>query len=225
MNEYNSTYESSYLTFNQYLTKVFSIMSLGLIISAVTSFGASLIGVTYGMMMISLFACLGISFYFSMKLRSMSLSAAWTCYIMYSVLLGVSLSSIFTAYTGGSIMWAFGATAILFICMVVIGHTTKRDLSQFSTILMAGLMAIIISSIINMFIGSAAIERMTLILGVVIFLGLIAYDMQMLRRYYQEGSYDGEMQSKIMIFGAFQLYLDFINLFLRILQFFGRRRD
>lgn len=155
----------------------------------------------------------------------MSLSAAWTCYIMYSALLGISLSSIFWTYDLGSIVWAFGTTAILFGCMSFIGHTTKMDLSKFSTIFMAGLLAIIISSLLNMFIRSATLDRMTTILGVVIFLGLIAYDMQMLRRYYELGNRDFSMQNKVMIYGAFQLYLDFVNLFLRILQYFGRRRD
>lgn len=228
MNEYGSTYESSYITFNEYLTKVFSTMVVGLLISTLSAFfGQGLLFTSYGytLMMASTFACLGIAFFFSFRIRQMSVSAAWTCYIMYSLLLGLSLSSIFLVYDLGSIVWAFGATTILFGCMAIIGHTTKMDLSRFSTILLAGLIAIIISSLLNIFIKSAALNRTTLILGVVIFLGLIAYDMQMLRRYYEEGYTNPSMQSKIMIYGAFQLYLDFVNLFLRILQFFGKRRD
>ena len=231
MNDYNSNvYEQQSLTFNQYLTKVFSTMVIGLLISALTAFGFSAAGFAetsggYMLMMVSIFACLGVGIFFSARLTKMSLSSAWTCYIMYSLLLGISLSSIFEAYTGSSIVWAFGACTILFACMSIIGHTTRMDLSRFGTLLMAGLIAIIITEVINMFIGSAAMERLTLMLGVIIFLGLTAYDIQKLKVFYNDSTYDSEMQSKITIFGAFQLYLDFVNLFLYILRIFGKRKD
>ena len=233
MNDFNTnTYEQNYLTFNQYLTKVFSTMVIGLLISALVAFGFSAAGLMDTgagsmLMLVSIFACLGIGFFFSLRLQKMSLSTAWTCYIMYAILLGISLSSIFEVYSLGSIVWAFGASAILFACMAIIGHTTKMDLTKFGTLLFAGLIAIIITEVINMFIGSAGLESITLMLGVVIFLGLTAYDVQKLKVFYNNSTYDTELQGKITIYGAFQLYLDFINLFLRILQLFGsgKRRD
>lgn len=228
MNE-NNFFRTS-LSFKDYLANTFMATGLGVAISMVVSFVLSInpyfIFKYSGLFMLSALAELGVAFFFSFKLRTMSRNAAWICYILYSVLTGISLTSIFYVYSYSSITAAFVSTLILFICMAVIGKTTKVDMTRFSGILMSGLLAIIISSFINTFIfKSTGVELVISYLGIVIFLGLIAYDMQQLQRFYNEGAYDYEMNEKMMIFGAFQLYLDFINLFLRVLRFMGRSRS
>lgn len=236
MNFNQDTYSGSSreMTFRDYLTKVYSTVAVGVIISGVIAF---LLGrniyVLYsimgeGLFMFVLGACileLAVGLFFSVRFTSMSKSTAWLCYILYSVLTGVSLSGLVSVYTDASVFMAFFATAIMFVCMVIIGHTTRIDLSSFSGLLFAGLIGIIIASLVNMFLHSAMFDYVITVAGVLVFLGLTAYDMQKLRTFYENSQYDSELTEKIMVYGAFQLYLDFINLFIRILQLFGRRKD
>lgn len=223
----NNTYG---LTYRDYLANTFMATGLGIAISMMISFVFSyfvnLSFVYSGITMIAAIAELVVAFVFSLKLNTMSKNAAWTCYIVYSALTGFSLSSIFYVYSYSSITAAFVSTCILFVCMAIIGKTTNIDLSRFSGLLFAGLIAIIISSFINMFIlHSDGVEMVISYVGVVIFLGLVAYDMQRLNYFYNETLNDTETAEKMMIYGAFQLYLDFINLFIRLLRFFGRSRN
>lgn len=229
--ENSNLYDTGYLTFRDYLTKVFTSLGLGLAISTVSAFLFISLGIMYtsfgtSLMMVSIFVELGVAFFFGARLTKMSKATAWTCYIMYSIMTGISLSAIISMYSYGSVVFAFGATTILFVCMSIIGHTTKLDLTKFSTLLLAGLISLIVMSLLNSFIfRSARLDYSLMLIGVLIFLGLIAYDVQKLRYYYDLGQYDVQMQEKIMIYGAFGLYLDFINLFIRILEIFGRRKD
>lgn len=223
----NSTFG---LTYRDYLANTFMATGLGIAISMMVSFVFSNLAdfryVFGNIALISMVAELVVAFVFTAKLNTMSKSTAWGCYIAYSVLTGISLSSVFYLYTGTSIATAFVSTVILFVCMAVIGKTTNIDLSRFSGILFAGLLAIIISSFINLFIlHSDGVEMVISYVGVVIFLGLVAYDMQRLNYFYNETLNDSETAEKMMIYGAFQLYLDFINLFIRLLRFFGRARN
>jgi len=228
-----SIFESS-LSFKDFIAKTMSTMALGLAISTITAYFISLnlytIVMSLGVIgaylpIVLIFAELGLVIYFSSNFRNLSKKAAYICFIVYSLLNGFTLSVIFVAYTQTSIVLALGLTTILFICMSAIGHTTNVDLSKFSNIFRIALISLIVISIINYFIGSSFMDWALSCLGVLIFLGLIAFDTQKLRYLYSESFNDTELSEKLVIFGALELYLDFINLFLRILQIFGRRRD
>ena len=231
-----NTYKSSSkpMTFRDYLTRVYSIVAVGVAISGVIAFflGRN-VYVLYSLMGDALFmfvlgACvleLAVGLFFSFKISSMSKNTAWICYIFYSVLTGVSLSSLISVYTDASVFMAFFATAVMFVCMVIIGHTTRIDLSSISGLLFAGLIGILITGVVNIFLRSSMIDYVITVVGVLVFLGLTAYDMQKLRVFYENSQYDDELSEKAMVYGAFQLYLDFINLFIRILQLFGKRDD
>ena len=137
--------------------------------------------------------------------------------------MGISLSSIFIVYTAQSITQVFFITAATFGAMSLYGYTTKRDLTGFGSFLFMGLIGIIIASIVNIFIGSSALGFAISVLGVLIFVGLTAYDTQQIKEMYYAGD-DGTVAGRKAIMGALKLYLDFINLFLMLLRLFGDRR-
>lgn len=207
-------------------------MCIGLSISAISTFvfGNMILNVLYSLGIVGLLAFvgleLGVAFFFNFRLRQMSKTTAWICYVVYAFLTGISLSSLVMFYTPGSVLFAFISTAVLFGCMAIIGHTTNLDLTRFSSLMFAGLIGIIVTTLLNVFIfHSSTLDMMITFVSMLIFLGIIAYDMQMLRNYYSSSFSDAQMGEKMMIFGAFQLYLDFINLFMDILKYFGKRRD
>lgn len=214
------------LTFNQYLTKVFGLMGLGLGITTVVSylFGTFMPQnlLTSSLMIVAIFAELVIALILGFRLEKMSVGGAWFGYILYSVCTGISISYIFMYYSLGSIALAFGTTCVMFICLAIIGHTTKMDLSKIGTILFAGLITIIIASIVNIFLRSSMFNWILTYASIVIFLGYTAYDTQKIRSLYEVNVVDSEMGEKYAIMGALQLYLDFVNLFLRILEIFGK---
>jgi FtsH-binding integral membrane protein len=142
----------------------------------------------------------------------------------YAALMGLSLSSLFLLYTGASIARVFFITSAVFGSMSLYGYTTKKDLTAMGSFLMMGLIGIIIASLVNMFLHSAAIQFAVSVLGVIIFVGLTAYDTQKIKAMYYELGGDNESASKGAIMGALTLYLDFINLFIMLLRFFGDRK-
>ena len=221
---------SKSLTFNAFLTKIFSTVFLGLVISAAVAYGTYLLVLNNPLFFsrISLFILLaqvGIAIFFSVRLAKMSKNTAWLCYILYSLTMGFTFGTLPLIYDGGSIFFAVVMTAVLFASMSFIGHTTKIDLSKFSSIFMIGLVMILVVSIVNMFIGSRGIDMFINYAGVILFLGIIAWDMQKMRDLYLAANQDSELGAKIVVVGAFELYLDFINLFIRILSIFGRSND
>lgn len=229
MNYQETTYQTAD-TFNQFLTKTFTIMTMGLLLTAgVAYFIAAFmpqIVYSYGMTMFVIIAQLGVCFYFSARFMNMSVGAARICFIAYSVLTGITFSFIPLIYDGGTLALAFTMTAVVFASMAIIGHTTSMDLSKFGPYFFAGLIAIIVTTLLNvLFFRSESIDLMLNYAGIIIFLGLIAFDMQNLRKIYLSGLNSGDMGAKLAIFGALQLYLDFINLFIRILAIFGRHSD
>ena len=225
-------YSTYNLSFRDYLNQVFMTMGLGLLISALSSLICNkLFAILPPQIIPTIFLAaivieLIVALVFSTKLMDMSKTTAWFCYIFYSVLTGVTLSFVLEIYTASSAFMAFVSTIILFVCMAIIGHTTKADLSKFGPLLSVGLISIIISSLVNAFIfHSQAFDMIICYVGIIVFLGLIAYDVRKLRDLYNHGLNDDILAEKLMVYGAFQLYLDFINLFLRLLQVFGKRRD
>ncbi|HAW53007.1 MAG TPA: BAX inhibitor (BI)-1/YccA family protein [Flavobacteriales bacterium] len=145
-------------------------------------------------------------------------------FIAFSVLMGISMSTIFLAYTASSITSTFFVTAITFGIMALVGYTTKTDLTKLGSLLMMGLFGIVIAMIFNWFIGSETLEIIISLIGVVIFTGLAAYDVQKLKRIGAGVEFGSESANKLAILGALTLYLDFINLFLFLLRFMGDRK-
>ena len=149
-------------------------------------------------------------------------------FLLYAATMGMSLSVLLLIYTSSSVIGCFAASSVMFGVMAVMGYTTKQDLTSFGRILMMGLIGIVIASLINMFLGSPAMAYIISIVGVAVFTGLTAYDVQKLKRIGAGLEYEGTSANdtkKLSIMGALTLYLDFINLFIMLLRLFGNRRN
>lgn len=185
--------------------------------------GDAIIGIK-PMAYVVMFAPLGLVLWLSFGINRMSSGTAQAIFWAYAALMGLSLSTIFLTYTGHSIARVFFITAGTFGAMSLYGYTTKRDLTGLGSFLMMGLIGIIIASVVNLFLHSPAVYFVTSVLGVFIFIGLTAYDTQNLRNMYYQLAGSGEMMAKMTIMGALRLYMDFINLFIYLVQFMGERR-
>ncbi|MBR4157266.1 MAG: Bax inhibitor-1/YccA family protein [Bacteroidales bacterium] len=161
----------------------------------------------------------------STRMHKMSVQKTVMMYVIYSILMGISLSFIFWAYTTASIFKTFIISASMFGVMAVVGYTTKTDLTKFGSFLFMALIGIIIATIVNVFMHSARMDYIISIFGVLIFTGLTAFDVQKIKHIGNSGINDGEMMAKITVHAALSLYLDFLNLFLYLLRFFGNSRD
>jgi len=226
----------------QYMLRVYNYMASGLALTglvaymlfqatAVTGPTGDIVGLTNlgvslytgPMMWIVALAPLGVVLYMSFGIRNMSASRAQTMFWVFAFLMGLSLSTIFLTYTQASIARVFFITASTFGAMSIYGYTTKRDLTGMGSFLFMGLIGIIIASIVNIFMQSSMMYFVISVLGVLIFVGLTAYDTQKIKNMYM--AYDsGEVVAKKAIMGALTLYLDFINLFIMLLRLFGVRR-
>jgi len=162
-------------------------------------------------------------FFLSARINTMSRSGAQTAFWIFAALMGLSLSTIFLVYTGASIARVFFITAASFGALSLYGYTTRRDLSAFGTFLFMGLIGLVIASVVNIFLASSMLQFVISCVGVVVFAGLTAYDTQRIKEMYYVGD-DGTVTGRKAIMGALSLYLDFINLFTILLQFFGDRR-
>ena len=177
------------------------------------------------MLWILLFAQLGLVFWLSARVMHMSISSATILFITYSVLTGVTLSSIFMIYNIGTVATAFFVTAGTFFVMSLIGYITRMDLSRIGNILYMMLIGLVIATVVNIFVASTTLYWITTYVGVIIFVGLIAWDTQKLRNIFLEHGSADEVGQKIALFGALILYLDFINIFLYLLRIFGGNRE
>jgi len=199
--------------------------------AVVTSDGGQIIGLTNfgntiyasGLKWVIMLAPLAIVFYMSFGIAKMSAAKAQTTFWVFAALMGASLSSIFLIYTGASITRVFFITAGTFGAMSIYGYTTKKDLTKLGSFLMMGLFGIIIASIVNIFMKSSMMYFVISIIGVLVFVGLTAYDTQKIKNMYL-ASDSGELMGKKAVMGALTLYLDFINLFIMLLRLFGQRR-
>ena len=190
-------------------------------ITGLTGFGNAIYN--SALMWVVMLAPLGIVFYMSFGIRKMSAAKAQGTFWVFAALMGASLSSIFIIYTPWSITRVFFITAGTFGAMSIYGYTTKRDLTKLGSFLMMGLIGIIIASVVNIFMKSTMMYFVISILGVLIFVGLTAYDTQKIKNMYLVSD-SGEIMAKKAVMGALTLYLDFINLFLMLLRLFGQRR-
>ena len=222
-----------------YMLKIYNYMALALLLTGVMAFATlnfpPLMNLMYNigpngefmgsstMGMLITFAPLGIAIYFFMGIGRMSVQTAQMVFWIYAGLMGMSLSSLGLIYTGQSLARTFFICSAVFGSMSLYGYSTKKDLTSMGSFLIMGLIGLIIVSLVNIFLQSPAIQFATSLIGVAIFMGLTAWDTQKLKAmYYAYGG--GEVGQKIAVQGAFTLYLDFINLFLYMLRFFGDRK-
>jgi len=211
-----------------YMLRVYNYMSLGLAVTGLvayfTSQSQSMLAAIYGtpLQWVVMLAPLGMVFYMSFRIQKISAAGAQIAFWIFSGLMGLSLAYIFLAYTGTSITRVFLITTATFAGMSLYGYTTRRDLTGVGSFLIMGLIGLIVASLVNIFLQSAAFYWALSVIGVLIFVGLTAYDTQKIRMMYYEG--DGqEIATKKAIMGALTLYLDFLNLFLFLLRLFGNR--
>lgn len=168
-------------------------------------------------------APLGFVFMFGSMVNRVSVSTGQIMLYAFGALMGLSLSSVFLVFTGESIAQTFFVTAAAFAGLSLYGYTTKRDLSAFGTFLVMGLIGLIIASVVNIFLQSSAMQFVISVAGVLIFAGLTAWDTQRIKAMYDQVSHDATLMGRAAIMGALSLYLDFINLFMFLLQFMGNR--
>ena len=212
----------------QHMLRVYNYMTLGLGLTGAVAFAVStsptLMQAIFGtgLFWIVALAPLAVVFFVSFRINSMSFGAAQTAFWVFAGLMGLSLASIFLAYTATSIVRVFFITAATFGALSLFGYTTRRDLTAMGQFLFIGLIGIIIASVVNLFLQSTGLQFAVSVIGVLVFAGLTAYDTQKIKEMYLESD-DGEVAGKKAIMGALTLYLDFINLFLLMLRFMGNR--
>lgn len=234
-NYVQSEQESSAMS-KTFIASVFSWMAAALVITSIVAYyfgndmnllsllvnvegrGLSILGY------VVMFAPLGFVLAMSLGFNKFSYPVLLFLFLLYAAVMGASLSFIFLVYTSGSIFGTFAAAAGMFGLMAVVGYTTKTDLTKFGSIMMMGLVGIIIASVINWFLQSDSMSYIISFIGVLVFTGLTAYDVQKLKRIGSGVEFGIESTSKLVIMGALNLYLDFINLFLFLLRIFGDRK-
>lgn len=214
----------------QHMLRVYNYMALGLVITGVVAF---IVGTTPALYVpifttplkwVVMLAPLAFVFFFSFRIQSMSAGTAQLMFWAFCAVMGLSLASIFLVFTGTSIARTFFIAAAMFGAMSLYGYTTKRDLTQFGSFLIMGLIGVIIASIVNIFLGSSALQFAISVIGVFVFLGLTAWDTQTIKEQYSE-NFDAESQQKLAVYGALSLYLSFVNLFQLLLHLTGQREE
>lgn len=222
-----------------YMLKIYNYMALALVMTGAIAFfsaqSEAFLNAMYVMQgnntiamkplgWIILFAPLAVVILLSFSMQTMSLPAVQLSYWLYATLVGLSLSILFLTFTGESIARVFFVTAATFGGMSLYGYTTKRDLTGLGSFLMMGLIGLIIASLVNLFLRSSGMQFAVSVIGVLIFTGLTAFDTQKLKALYYQSGEDGDYAGKLVILGALTLYLDFINIFLNLLNLLGRRK-
>ncbi len=218
---------------NTLFRKVYQYMALGLILTAVTAWltasSPAMINAFFGSrapLIIVAVAELGLVLYLSATIAKHSASTSLLLFGLYSILNGITCSVVLLVYTNESVYTAFLSTAGMFGAMSLYALYTKRDITSWGSFLQMGLIGLIIAMVVNMFVGSTAAETVISVIGIIIFMGLTAYDTAKIKSLADgAGMLDDESSGKIAVMGALALYLDFINLFLYLLRLFGKRRD
>jgi uncharacterized protein len=215
----------------EYMLRIYNYMASGLALTGIVAYLAATSGLYYylatraqPLLWLVILAPLGLVMLMSFRVQQMRASTLQAVFWLYAGLMGLSLAAVFLVFTGASIARVFFITAGTFAAMSLYGYTTQRDLTQFGSFLFMGLIGIIIAGLVNMFIASSALQFAISVIGVIVFVGLTAWDTQQIKEMYYAAD-DYEMGSKKAVMGALRLYLDFINLFMMLLQLFGQRRD
>jgi hypothetical protein len=211
-----------------YMLHVYNYMAAAMAVTGAVAYGVSksetLMQAIFGtpLQWVVMLAPLGLVFFLSARINSLKASTAQTLFWVYAGMVGLSLSFIFMVYTGASITRVFFITSAAFAGLSLYGYTTKKNLTGMGSFLIMGLFGIIIAMVVNIFLASAMMQFVISVIGVLIFAGLTAYDTQQIKNIYSAS--DGtEVMEKKAIMGALKLYLDFINMFLFMLQLFGNR--
>jgi len=223
------------LGLRSYMLGVYNHMTTALALTGLLALGLNFLSVSNGQLTsighlffvsplkwVVILAPLGMVFYISAKLQSISAERARNLFYIYSGLMGLSLSSLLLIYTGESVVRVFFITAASFAALSIYGYTTKKSLSGLGSFLIMGVFGLIIAQIVNIFLGSSGLDMMISVLGVLIFAGLTAYDTQKIKNMYLAGD-DNEISGKKSIIGALTLYLDFILMFQFLLSLLGNR--
>lgn len=219
-----------------YMLRIYNLMALGVAITGIAALGTVMLAVQNGQLTafgqaiyasplqwVIMLAPLAVVFIFSARIHAMSAGTAQAVFFGFAALMGMSLSSIFLVFTGESIVQVFFITAAAFGALSLWGYTTKRDISGWGSFLFMGLIGIIIASIVNIFLQSSMMGFVVSVIGVLVFAGLTAWDTQRLKNMYYQFAGDSAVLGQIAISGALSLYLNFINLFIMLLQLFGNR--
>lgn len=220
------------VSFPVLMRKVYTWMALAMAITGVTAYGVAtspaILQLLFGNQLVFwglIIAELALVWGISGMLNRISLTTATLMFVAYSVINGAVLSSIFLLYTMESIGQVFFITAGTFGAMALVGYTTKKDLTGMGQILFMALIGLIIATVVNMFVGSSGLQTIISYVGVLIFVGLTAYDSQKIKAMLIDRDYADEGAQKLALIGSLTLYLDFINLFIYLLRIFGSRRD
>jgi FtsH-binding integral membrane protein len=214
----------------QHMLRVYNYMGLGLVLTGLIALAVSSTPALYvpifgtPLKWVVMLAPLAFVLFFSFRIQSMSAGAAQGFFWAFCAVMGLSLASVFLVFTGVSIGRTFFIAAAMFGATSLFGYTTKRDLSQFGSFLIMGLIGVVIASVVNLFLGSSALQFVVSVVGILVFTGLTAWDTQAIKEQYAE-HYDSESKQKLAVFGAFSLYLNFVNLFQLLLYFTGQREE
>ena len=213
-----------------YMLRIYNYMASGLALTGIVAYlfaqylQANPALARSPVMFLLMLAPIGLVMWLSFGIERMQASTAQLLFWVYAGVMGLSLASVFLVFTGESIARVFFITAGTFGAMSLYGYTTQRDLTQWGSFLFMGLIGIVLASLVNIFLASSALSFAISVIGVIVFVGLTAYDTQQIKESYFAYD-DGQIAGKKAIMGALRLYLDFINLFMMLLQLFGTRRD
>jgi uncharacterized protein len=213
----------------RYMLAVYNYMTIGLGVTGLVAYTAVATGLyqviaSTSLIWVVMLAPLAAVMVLSFRIRRMSFASAQAMFWAYATLMGLSLGGVLLVYTGTSVARVFFVSAATFAGMSLYGYSTGRDLSRIESFLMMGLVGIVLASIVNIFVASSVLQFAVSGLGVLLFTGLTAYDTQRIKGVYYSGGF-GDDLAKAGLMGALTLYLDFINLFLMLLQLTGTRRD
>ncbi|NLB80928.1 MAG: Bax inhibitor-1/YccA family protein [Clostridiaceae bacterium] len=225
---YSTQYQiDTRLALNAYLVKVFGTMFAGLAITAIVAFYFAASNLVYTLgnaVFVIMIAQLVLVLALTASINKLSYRVALGLFMLYSLLNGITMAFIFVVYDIGTIGTAFTVTALTFGIMAVYGSLTKSDLTAFGSLARMLLIGGLIVMLINMFMGSPAIDYFISVVLLFVFVGLVAYDTQKLKGFFYATQNDIPTQQKVGVIGALSLYLDFINIFLRLLRIFGRSK-
>ena len=225
-----------------FMLGVYNNMSIGLAITGLAAIGISMLAIAgvsptgkvtaltglgqalylSPLKWVVMLAPLAFVFFFTFRIQTMSTATAQITFWAFCAVMGLSLASVFLVFTGASIARTFFIAATMFGATSLYGYVTKRDLAQFGSFLMMGLIGVMIASVVNIFLGSSMLQFAVSVIGIVVFVGLTAWDTQNIKQQYSE-NVDQESQQKMAVFGALSLFLNFVNIFQLLLNFTGER--
>jgi uncharacterized protein len=214
----------------RHMLRIYNYMGLGLIVTGLVAYAVGTTPALYvpifstPLKWVVMLAPLAFVLFFSFRMQSMTAAGAQGMFRAFCAVMGLSMASIFLVFTGTSIARTFFIASAMFGATSLYGYTTKRDLSRFGSFLIMGLIGVVIASLVNIFLASSMLQFVVSIVGILVFVGLTAWDTQSIKERYAE-NFDAQSQQKLAVFGAFSLYLNFINIFQLLLNFTGQRED